>query len=130
MTTDKRSLQGIGVDVVALSRVEDFFEKHRESLDKILTSKECSKLESDPNPARMLAYLFSAKEAVFKSLNLNWLGIEGFRMIEIELPGENENLGHATISGKMKEEVAGRLNESLLQFLEMDGFVITEALSF
>jgi len=130
MPKTKRTLHGIGVDVVALSRVKDFFEKHRKNLDKILTRKEQRKLKAAPDSNRMLAYLFSAKEAVFKSLDLDWLGIEGFRMIEIEPPLNNEHLGRATLSGKMKKKVARRLREWVLYFLEVDDCVIAKAFSF
>ena len=126
----KSSPEGIGVDIVSLSRVNDFLTKHRASLGKILSPKERLKVEEDSNPARILAYFFSAKEAVFKSLDLEWLGIEGFRMIEIDLPAGDETPGRARLSGLMKEKVKSRLKEWHLQFLELNGFVVAQALGF
>ena len=126
----KKSPEGIGVDIVSLSRVDDFLTKHRASLGKILNPEERLKVEKSSNPARILAYFFSAKEAVFKSLDLEWLGVEGFRMIEINLPQNEEAPGRARLSGLMKEKVKSRLKEWHLQFLEFNGFVVAQALGF
>lgn len=130
MPGTQKSPKGIGVDVVALSRMKDFWKRHSASLSKILTSEERRAVEKDPDPPRRLAYFFSAKEAVFKSLDLEWLGIEGFRMIKISIPSDEEKLAQARLSGKMKARVGKRLREWRLQFLEADGFVIAQAMSF
>ncbi|GEM_PF-2052174 len=130
MTNSLALPRGVGVDVVAISRTDDFYRKHRDSLRKILNDPELKQVEDSGSPARMLAYFFSAKEAVFKSLDQNWLGVEGFRMIEIGLPSEHEMFGAAKLSGVMKEKAAGRIHEWRVQFLETDDFVISQAIAF
>ncbi len=126
----KNSPEGIGVDIVSLSRVDDFLKKHRASLGKILSPEERIKVENASNPARILAYFFSAKEAVFKSLDLDWLGVEGFRMIEIIIPEKEEEPSRARLSGLIHEKVNARLKEWHLAFLEFNGFIVAQAIGF
>lgn len=116
--------------MVAFSRAEDFYHQHHDSLGKILNPKEEEALKKSVNPGRLLAYLFSAKEAVFKSLDLNWLGVEGFRMIEVDLSSEEEKFSEARLSGILKEKVAGRFCEWHLNFFEVRDSVIAQAISF
>ena len=116
--------------MVAFSRTEDFYVKHRDSLGKILNPEEQEALKNSHNPSKLLAYFFSAKEAVFKSLDQDWLGVDGFKMIKIDLPREEEALSGASLSGVMKEKTGGRLQEWHLSFLEVNNSVIAQAVSY
>ena len=130
MLERKNSPKGIGVDVVAFSRTEDFYAKHQDSLGKILNPEEQEALKNSRNPSKLLAYFFSAKEAVFKSLDQDWLGVDGFKMIKIDFPREEEALAGASLSGVMKEKTGGRLHEWHLSFLEVNNTVIAQAVSY
>lgn len=63
------SVRGIGVDLVALARVERLYERHgRRAVERILHPDERSGLDRQREPARYLAKRFAAKEAGAKAL--------------------------------------------------------------
>lgn len=64
-------IHGIGTDIVAVSRLEAFYERHGErSLEKLLTPAEREEFARLPESgrARFLAKRFAAKEAFGKAL--------------------------------------------------------------
>ena len=117
-------IKSVGVDVVSLARVRTFWMRHHDRLGKILTPVEEKFLQHKAEPWRGLARLFSAKEAVFKSLNLPWFGIDGFRMIEVSLGSCLTLPAQAKLSGILKKQVKGRLSRWSVQFIELKEHVI------
>ena len=107
-------LIGVGVDLISLDRARRFLKTHGQKKTKqLLTPSEKSRFKKSFN-GFSFAKIFSAKEAFFKALAFPWMGLEGFRNIDIELrPGrrfhaktENgggryEADGHFFISGRL-----------------------------
>ncbi len=70
-------LVGIGIDLLALERARDLLKRHGNSfLRRILSPSELKK--KPPYSALQLAKYFTAKEAFFKSSDLNWTDLRGF----------------------------------------------------
>lgn len=60
---------GIGTDIVAIKRMAELWQRHGErSLQKILAPDERTACLASPDPARVLAKRFAAKEALGKAL--------------------------------------------------------------
>ena len=83
----KRSqLQGVGVDVVDISRVQAFVQNHSKSAcARILTSQEKKVWRQKKYSARIYSKFFAAKEAFFKALGRSWMGLDGFQTMDILL---------------------------------------------
>ncbi len=129
MTALTRRPQGIGVDIVDATRIQNFIEKHESSLNKILTESELQKMMESTDRVSYLSYLFSAKEAVFKSLDLAWFGIEGFRMIEVTLNLE-QNQATAVLTDNLLEQTQSWWDETLIDFETKDNSVVAKAISY
>jgi len=62
-------IHGIGTDIVAIARLEEFHQRHGErSLEKLLAPEEREGCRCSKAPARFLAKRFAAKEAFGKAL--------------------------------------------------------------
>jgi len=60
---------GIGTDIVAVARMEEFLARHGErGLEKILALEERPECAASKQPARLLAKRFAAKEAFGKAI--------------------------------------------------------------
>ncbi len=77
----------LGVDVLEWKKARAFYRTHRKKLSTFLCPAETLYVESSRKPYESLAMLLSAKEAVFKSLGVSWMGISGFKHIRIR-PGK------------------------------------------
>jgi len=130
MNQSNSTPQGVGVDIISKTRIKDFMNRHRSRLTKILTEKEEHEMNASSDPVRFLAYLFSAKESVFKSLNLAWFGIDGFRLIEVDMVDIEAQQATASLSGVIQEQVQDRISASKVLFSEKDDFVIARAASY
>ena len=73
----------IGVDILEWKKAGGFYRQHRARLGSLLHPRELSFVKGSRRPPEAFAQLFSAKEAVFKALGASWLGVSGFRDIEI-----------------------------------------------
>jgi len=63
------AIVGIGVDRIRIARIESSLERFGDRfLNRVYTSDEICQARSKGNPARRLAMLFAAKEAVSKAL--------------------------------------------------------------
>ncbi len=61
-------IHGIGTDIVAVSRMADYWARHGErGLEKMLAPEEREACRGSPDPARFLAKRFAAKEALGKA---------------------------------------------------------------
>jgi holo-[acyl-carrier protein] synthase len=62
-------IYGIGTDVVAIARMEEFWQRHGErALEKLLAPEERAECRAGNQPGRFLAKRFAAKEALAKAL--------------------------------------------------------------
>ncbi len=79
------SIQGIGTDIVAVSRIADLVERYEDRfMNRILTVSEKAYCQARPLPAIHLAGRFAAKEAIAKALYQSGVNeIIPFRHIEI-----------------------------------------------
>jgi len=60
---------GIGVDRIAIDRIEAVLSRHGERfVQRVFSAKETEQARAKGNPARRFAMLFAAKEAVSKAL--------------------------------------------------------------
>jgi holo-[acyl-carrier protein] synthase len=76
------SIAGIGVDVVAIDRLERILERHGERfVERICLPGE--ERATAGHRAQHLGGLFAAKEAVLKALGTGWDQGVGFRQIEV-----------------------------------------------
>jgi holo-[acyl-carrier protein] synthase len=60
---------GIGIDIVQVSRFDDWISKPHKSLNKIFSETELKQAFSATNSAEFFASRFAAKEAFFKALS-------------------------------------------------------------
>ena len=75
---------GIGVDIIALSRVKDAIETSGDVfLNKVFTNWERERAQSHPNPDAYFAMTFAGKEAIFKLFHIGWE--TGVKLTEIEI---------------------------------------------
>jgi holo-[acyl-carrier protein] synthase len=64
-------IHGIGTDIVAVARMEEFWQRHGErGLEKLLAPEERADCRASTQPARFLAKRFAAKEAFGKALGI------------------------------------------------------------
>lgn len=81
---DVMAILGLGLDVVALERIEHVYERHgRRFIRRICRRGECREERVGRALVEHLGGLFAAKEAVFKALGTGWgMGV-GFRQVEV-----------------------------------------------
>lgn len=64
-------IYGIGTDIVAVARMDEFWQRHGErGLEKVLAPEERAECRASTQPARFLAKRFAAKEALGKALGI------------------------------------------------------------
>ena len=80
MPSVKLRVRGVGIDLVSIPRMRKFVQTHGKKAAELLDSSSSSRSLS----VKRLARLFAAKEAVFKALGRSWMGIEGFRDIQVQ----------------------------------------------
>jgi len=83
MTKDDKSLQGLGIDIIEIERIERSLSRYGQRfLARLFTQRELDYCNKHNYRARHLAGRFAAKEAVAKALgcgigeNLSWKDIE------------------------------------------------------
>ncbi|MGH9382422.1 MAG: holo-ACP synthase [Thermoanaerobaculia bacterium] len=98
------SVTGIGVDLVAVARIEAALERHgRRFVERVCCASET--VSGSPGPQR-LAGLFAAKEAVLKALGTGWA--EGLAFHQIEVARDDRGAPGVRLHG-----VASRRAEAL-----------------
>ena len=73
----------IGVDILEWKKAGGFYREHSSRLDALLHPQELTFVQRSRKPAQAFAQVFSAKEAVFKALGASWMGVSGFKEVEI-----------------------------------------------
>ena len=77
-------IEGIGVDIVAIARIENVIAKYGEHfLHKVFTNGEIDYCRRMPRPALHFAGRWAAKEAFYKALPLVCQKVCGFTSIEV-----------------------------------------------
>ncbi|MEI8344703.1 MAG: 4'-phosphopantetheinyl transferase superfamily protein [Candidatus Omnitrophota bacterium] len=98
----------LGVDLVEFERAGEFYRSNKNCLGDFLSRSEKRFVDGSSRPHEALALLLAAKEAVFKALDLPWMGTEGFKAIRIGMrPGALKasfRLG-AGLSGRLDRKV-------------------------
>ena len=91
----------LGVDVVEFKKAGRLYRSHKNRLGSFLSTPEISYVKKSARPEESLALLLAAKEAVFKSLPLSWMGPAGFGKIQI-LPKKNKKFSFR-LKGDLKK---------------------------
>ncbi len=79
-------LVGLGIDLVALSRVKQFLKDHkRRAMDRLLTLSEKKQFSKKSPHVLTFSKIFAAKEAFFKAMGKPWMGLDGFKAIHVKL---------------------------------------------
>ncbi len=107
------AIQGIGVDVVDVKRMEAIINEQREPfLDKVFTEHERRYCESKANPHQHFAARFAAKEAVSKAMQTGWSG--KFRWKDVEVVNEESGAPSVVLSNEVAKILkASRIHLSL-----------------
>ncbi|HEV8538345.1 MAG TPA: holo-ACP synthase [Bacteroidota bacterium] len=99
-------IQGIGIDVVEVSRVQRAINQWGIIfLHKIFTPRELAYAESKKNPTPHIAARFAVKEAVAKALSTGWSG--GFRWKDVEVENDVSGKPSVLLYGRVKELLHG-----------------------
>ena len=94
---------GIGIDVVDLTRARRFLKDHPKSFFRLLAPAEKKRWHAKKPNARDFAKMFAAKEAFFKALGGAWMGLEGFRRMEVSYSRQGRFKVQSLPSGKLGE---------------------------
>ena len=73
----------LGVDILEWNKARAFYREHRGRLKDFLCPAESDFVKRADRPEEAFALVFSAKEAVFKALGAPWMGVSGFRDVEL-----------------------------------------------
>ena len=92
----------LGVDILELKKASAFYSRHRARLSTLFHPGELAFVTASAKPSEAFAFVFAAKEAVFKALDAPYLGIEGFRDIHL-FPKKNFSF---RLSGRLKKKLS------------------------
>ena len=73
----------LGVDILERKKAGAFYRRHHGKLGELFSRGEMDFLKGSKDPQEAFAVIFAAKEAVFKALGVSWMGISGFKKIQI-----------------------------------------------
>ena len=111
---------GVGVDIIAISRMKDILEVSSKSfINKVFTSWEKQRLETHPDKAAYAAMLFAGKEAIFKTFGISW-GF-GVQLNEIEIHDGKYGEPVPILSGRFAEIASERGVSRVHVSLSYDG---------
>jgi holo-[acyl-carrier protein] synthase len=111
---------GVGVDIIAISRMRDVLETSGQVfMNKVLTPWEQQRAETHPDKVAYVAMTFAAKEAIFKTFGIGWHF--GVQMQEIEVRDGKYGEPIVVLTGKFAELAAERRVSRVLLSLSYDG---------
>jgi phosphopantetheine--protein transferase-like protein len=111
---------GLGVDIIAISRMKDVLETSGKSfMGKVFTPWEQQRVANHPDKVAYSAMLFAAKEAIFKTFGIGWH--YGVQMNEIEIQDGRYGEPTPVLSGRFAEIAADRGVSRVLLSLSYDG---------
>ena len=97
-------MQGIGIDIVEISRIRAGLERHRSHfLDKIFTPQEQAYCLRYQDPVPHYAGRFCAKEAIAKALGTGFQ--EGLSLLDIEICHTVEGKPYCRFSERVEERL-------------------------
>lgn len=115
-----RALLGVGVDLIAISRMKDVLDTSEGPfLKKVYTAWERRRSESHPDRVAYFAVTFAAKEAIFKTFGIGWDSGVQFKEIEIRDGAHGEPV--PLLSGRFAQLAAERDVSRVLLSLSWDG---------
>lgn len=95
--------QGIGIDLVEVSRIRDLLEKHGQRFkERTFTAAEIAYCDACADPAMHYAARFAAKEAVAKALGTG-LWAEGVSWTDIEVVRHDNGRPEISLHGMAKQ---------------------------
>ena len=104
-------------------KAKAFYDEHQNRLKDFFARSEVSLIQKSHKPYESLALLLAAKEAIFKSADLPWMGADGFRKIRI-ISRKNQELCFR-LSGNFKRSFSRRW-APVLSFMKSKDYVIAE----
>jgi holo-[acyl-carrier protein] synthase len=111
---------GIGVDIIAISRMRDVLETSGGAFEKrIYTAYELQRATTHQDRTTYLAMIFAAKEAIFKTFGTGWE--TGVQFGEIDVRDGEFGQPLPVLSGRFAELMAERGATSVLLSLSFDG---------
>ena len=111
---------GIGVDIIAISRMRDILETTEKAfMDKVFTPYEQQRSEVRSDRVAYLAMTFAAKEAIFKTFGIGWETGVQFKEIEVQDGEWGEPIPYLT--GRFGELALERGISRVLLSLSFDG---------
>ena len=111
---------GVGVDIIAISRMKDVLETSgKVFMKKVFTPYEQERAEAHPDKVAYAAMTFAAKEAIFKTFGIGWhFGVQ-FNEIEVRDGKFGEPI--PVLTGRFAEIAAERGVSRVLLSLSYDG---------
>ena len=105
-------MNGIGIDITEVKRIQELSLRHKEFLTRVYTSREIEFCAKKKNKYQHLAARFAAKESVLKALGTGWSGRIGWTDVEVV----NDRWGRPGVSthGRVKEIVKERRIKKIL----------------
>jgi holo-[acyl-carrier protein] synthase len=98
-----KMIKGIGVDIIAVKRVEEMMEAHGEVFcSRVFTRRETEYCQRFTRPGERLAGRFAAKEAVLKALGTGWRG--GISWQDVEILQTRSGAPEVKLSGAAEAE--------------------------
>jgi len=117
-------IQGIGVDIVEIARIENLLNEFGERFaNRILTSDELDEFNRRKRPSAYLATRFAAKEAVAKALGTGIGKDIGFQTVQVY----NDEKGKPTLRflGHTAELIRQRdINSSMISLSDEKHYVV------
>jgi holo-[acyl-carrier protein] synthase len=111
---------GIGVDIIAISRMRDILETTgKVFMDKVFTPYEQQRSEVRSDRVAYLAMTFAAKEAIFKTFGISWETGVQFKEIEVQDGEWGEPVPYLT--GRFAELTVEKGASRVLLSLSFDG---------
>lgn len=99
-------IEGIGIDVVEIPRMEKTIERWGSVfLKKIFTDREIAYAQSKKNGSQHIAGRFAVKEAVAKAMTTGWSG--GFRWKDVEVDNSVSGKPDVILYGNAKKRLSG-----------------------
>jgi holo-[acyl-carrier protein] synthase len=111
---------GVGVDIIAISRMRDILETSgKVFMNKVFTPYEQERSEKHPDRVAYLAMTFAAKEAIFKTFGIGWE--TGVQLEEIEVRDGEWGEPIPVLTGRFQELASERGATRVLLSLSYDG---------
>ncbi len=111
---------GLGVDIIAISRMRDVLETGGDVfMKKVFTPWERQRAEIHPDRVAYLAMTFAAKEAIFKTFGIGWETGVQFKEIEVRDGEHGEPI--PVLTGRFAELATERNASRVLLSLSYDG---------